>query len=310
MDQFKAISSFVRAVDRGSFAAAALEERVTPVVLGRRVNALEKQLGAKLLHRSTRSMRLTEDGALFLEHCRRVLQELDQAERAISAGKHAAIGHLVVSAPAGFGRMHVARHGPGFIRKHPHVRISFNLSDRVVDLVREGYDLGIRIGGEIDPNYVAIRLAGNRRVVCASPAYFRNHGKPKTLDELLRHNCLSFNLQGGQQGGWLFRHNGKSVNLRVSGKLDCNDGELLHRWALEGLGIAWRSTWEIAGELERRELVTALDEFALPSYDIFAVYPQQRHVPARVRLFIDYLRTMYSRPGYWSAPKRSSRARA
>ena len=300
MDHFKALASFVRVVDRGSFAAAALEERVTPVVLGRRVDALERKLGAKLLHRSTRSLTLTEDGTAFLDHCRQILQELGEAERAISAGKHAAIGHLVVSAPAGFGRMHVAVHGPGFLRKHPQVRVSFNLTDRVVDLVREGYDLGIRIGGEFDPNHVAIKLAANRRVVCASPAYFRRHGKPKTLDDLAQHNCLSFNLQGGQQSGWLFRHGGKSVSLRVAGNLDCNDGDLLHRWALEGLGIAWRSTWEIARELERKELVTALDQYALPSYDIYAVYPQQTHVPARVKFFIDFLKTIYAAPDYWS----------
>ncbi|MEP7207072.1 MAG: LysR family transcriptional regulator [Casimicrobiaceae bacterium] len=300
MDHFKAIASFVRAADKGSFAAAAVEEGVTPVVLGRRVDALEKRLGAKLLHRSTRSMTLTEDGTVFLEHCRRVLQDLDQAERAISAGTRAAVGHLVVSAPAGFGRMHVATHGPQFLRRHPQVRLSFNLTDRVVDLVREGYELGIRIGGQLDPNHVVIKLAANRRVVCASPAYFRQHGKPRSLDDLAKHNCLSFNLQGGQQSGWLFRHNGKSVSLRVAGSLDCNDGELLHRWALEGLGVAWRSTWEIAGELERGELVTALDEFALPAYDIFAVYRQQRHVPVRVRFFVDHLRQVYAEPAYWS----------
>jgi len=305
MDHFKEISSFVHAVERGSFAAAAVEEGVTPVVLGRRVDALERRLGAKLLHRSTRSLSLTEDGAVFLEHCRRILQELDQAERAISAGRHAAIGHLVVSAPAGFGRAHVAVHGPGFLRRHPQVRASFNLTDRVADLAREGYDFGVRIGGEMDPNHVAVKLAANRRVVCATPAYFRRRGRPKTLADLAQHNCLSFNLQGGQQSGWIFRVNGKPVSLRVAGNLDCNDGELLHRWALEGLGIAWRSTWEIAGELERRELVTALDEYAFASYDIFAVYPQQRHVPARVRLFVDYLRTTYARPGYWSSPRAS-----
>ena len=152
---------------------------MTPVVVGRRIDALEKRLGAKLLHRSTRRLTLTEDGALFLDHCRRVLADVETAERAVSAGRHAAIGHLVVSAPAGFGRRHVAPHGSAFIRAHPKVRLSFNLSDRVVDLVREGYDLGIRIGGELDPNYVAVKLAANRRVVCGTPAYFRRHGKPK-----------------------------------------------------------------------------------------------------------------------------------
>lgn len=305
MDRFKEVSSFVRVADKGSFAAAAAEEGVTPVVVGRRMDALEKRLGSRLLHRSTRRLTLTEDGAIFLEHCRRVLAEVELAERAVSAGRHAAIGHLVVSAPAGFGRQHVAPHGSAFIKAHPQVRLSFNLSDRVVDLVREGYDLGIRIGGELDPNYVAIKLASNRRVVCGTPAYFRRHGKPETLDDLARHNCLAFNLQGGQQRGWLFQRDGRQVNVRASGNLDCNDGELLHRWVTEGLGIAWRSTWEIALELERGDLVTVLDEHALPSYDIHAVYPQHRHVPARLRLFVDYLKKTYARPGYWSRAARS-----
>ncbi len=300
MDRYKEISSFAQVVDRGSFAAAALEEGVTPVVLGRRITALEKRLGARLLHRSTRRMALTEDGTVFLEHCRRVLADLDAAERAVSAGKHAAIGHLVVSAPAGFGRAHVAPHGAAFQRRHPQVRLSFNLTDRVVDLVREGYDLGIRIGGELDPTYVPIKLAANRRVVCGTPAYFKRHGKPRTLEDLQRHNCLAFNVQGGQQRGWLFQKGGKPISVRVRGNLDCNDGELLHRWSLESLGIAWRSTWEIARELERRALVTVLDNFALPAYDIFAVYPQQPHVPARVRLFIRYLKTVYATPQYWA----------
>jgi len=300
MDRFREIASFVVVADKGSFAATAAGEGVTPVVIGRRVDALERRLGTRLLHRSTRRLTLTEDGTVFLEHCRRLLADVESAERAVSAGRHTAIGHLVVSAPAGFGRRHVAPHGSAFIKAHPQVRLSFNLSDRVVDLVREGYDLGIRIGGEFDPNDVAIKLAANRRVVCGTPAYFRRHGKPKTLADLARHHCLAFNLQGGQQRGWLFQSGGKPVNVRVSGNLDCNDGELLHRWAIEGLGIAWRSTWEIAPELEHGELVTVLDEYALPSYDICAVYPQHRDVPARLRLFVDYLRKTYSRPGYWS----------
>ncbi|MBA3508280.1 MAG: LysR family transcriptional regulator, partial [Betaproteobacteria bacterium] len=115
-----------------------------------------------------------------------------------------------------------------------------------------------------------------------------------------RHNCLAFNLQGGQQHGWLFQKGGKAISVRVRGGLDCNDGELLHRWSIESLGIAWRSTWEIARELERRALVTVLDDFALPAYDVFAVYPQQPHVPARVRLFIRHLKTVYATPKYWA----------
>ena len=300
MDRFKEIASFVQVVDKGSFAAAALEEGVTPVVLGRRIDALEKRLGARLLLRSTRRLALTDDGTVFLDYCRRVLADLEVAERAVSVGRQTAVGRLVVSTPAAFGRKHVAPYGPAFLKQHPRVKLSFNLTDRVVDLVREGYDLGIRIGGELDPNYVAIKLATNRRVVCGTPEYFRRAGRPRTLEDLHRHNCLAFNLEGGQLRGWFFKKNGKTVNIRVGGSLDCNDGELLLRWATEGLGIAWRSTWEIAGQLERGELITVLDDYSLPAYDIFAVYPQHRHVPAKVRLFIAYLKSIYAAPGYWS----------
>jgi DNA-binding transcriptional LysR family regulator len=300
MDKFKQIEAFVAAVDKGSLARAALEQQITPVMLGRRIDSLEKRLGVKLLHRSTRHLALTEDGTVFLEHCRKLLGELDQAERMISEGRHKATGHLVVSTPAAFGRKHVAPHAPGFLVSNPEVQLSFNLTDRVVDLVREGYDLGIRIGGSIDPNFVAIRLASNRRVVCGTPAYFEKHGVPKRLEDLEHHNCLAFNLQGGQQRGWYFQQDGKPVTVKVNGNLDCNDGELLHHWACEGLGLAWRSTWEIQNELACGALITVLDEFALDNYDIMAVYPQQRHVPAKIRFFVDMLKKVYAQPGYWT----------
>ena len=217
----------------------------------------------------------------------------------MSAQKHSASGHLIVSAPAAFGRLHVAPHAAAFLKANPAVKLSFNLTDRVVDLVRDGYDLGLRIGGVIDPNFVAIKLATNQRVVCGTPAYFRKHGKPQTLDDLKTHNCLAFNLQGGQQRGWYFQDGGKTVTVRVDGNLDCNDGELLHRWVSEGMGLGWRSTWEIQAQLQRGDLVTVLDEFALPAYDILAVYPQQRHLPAKVRFFIEHLKKTYAKPNYW-----------
>ncbi|HWX13050.1 MAG TPA: substrate binding domain-containing protein, partial [Trinickia sp.] len=218
----------------------------------------------------------------------------------LAAGRRSVSGHLIVSAPAAFGRKHVAPLASAFLADKPELRMSFNLTDRVVDLVREGYDLSIRIGGAVDPSFVAVKLASNRRVVCGTPEYFAKHGRPKSLDDLPGHNCLAFNLQGGQNRGWYFRRNGKLVTVRVSGTLDCNDGELLQRWVSEGVGLGWRSTWEIAEQLARGQLETVLDEFALPDYDILAVYPQQRYVPAKVRYFIDYLKAVYAQPGYWS----------
>ena len=300
MDKLKQIEAFIAVVEHGSMAAAALTQDVTPVMIGRRINVLEARLGVKLLHRSTRRIAVTEQGAVFMEQCKKELGELDRAELLVAEGRHKATGHLIVSAPAAFGRKHVAPHAPDFLRANPDVRISFNLTDRVVDLVREGYDVGIRIGGAIDPNFVAIRLASNKRVVCGTPAYFAKHGVPRTLDDLARHNCLAFNLQGGQQRGWYFQQNGKAVTVKVNGNLDCNDGELLHRWMGEGLGLGWRSTWEIQPELESGALMTVLDDYALPDYDILAVYPQQRPVPAKIRFFIEHLKTVYGQAGYWS----------
>jgi len=299
MDKLKQIEAFVAAVDTGSLARAALAAGVTPVMIGRRIDALERRLGVRLMHRSTRRLVLTEQGTVYLEYGRKLLADLDHADNMIQEGRHKASGHLLVTAPAAFGRKHVAPHATSFLKRNPDVQISFNLNDQVVDIVRLGFNMGIRIGGEIDPSFVATKLANNRRVVCGTPAYFKRHGTPRTLEDLTAHNCLAFNIQGGQLGGWHFRIGTKPVTVRVSGNLDCNDGELLHRWTAQGLGLSWRSTWEIEGQLKRRELVTVLDEFALPSYDIMAVYPQQRHVPAKVRFFVEHLKGVYSMRDYW-----------
>lgn len=299
MDRYTAIRSFVLVAEKGSFAAAALAEGVTPVVMGRRLNALERRLGVQLVHRSTRGLALTDLGEQFLESCQQLLQDFDAAEGSVSRGRSAVRGHLVVSGPAAFGRRHIAPHAPEFRSRHPDLRLSFNFTDSVVDLVREGYDVAVRIGEVRDPNYVAVRLFPNRRVVCGTPEYFERNGVPRIPEDLARHNCLAFNLQGGQQRGWIFERDGKPFAVRVDGDLACNDGELLYAWVKQGLGVGWRSTWEIQAELKRGELVTVLDEFALPRYDIQAVYPQQRYLPAKVRFFIDFLREVYHRPGYW-----------
>jgi len=299
VDRFKEIDAFVQVMDHGSLAAAALAEGVTAVMMGRRLDALEQRLGTQLVIRTTRRLTLTDQGASYLDECRQLLARWDEAERAVSSQHQRASGHLIVSAPAAFGRLHVAPHASAFLAANPAVQISFNLTDRVVDLVREGYDLGLRIGGQIDPNFVAIKLATNQRVVCGTPSYFQRRGKPQTLDDLRQHNCLAFNLQGGQQRGWYFQKDGKAVTVKVEGNLDCNDGELLHRWVSEGLGLGWRSTWEIQKQLQSGELVTVLDDFALPAYDILAVYQQQKHLPAKVRFFIEHLKKIYAKPGYW-----------
>jgi DNA-binding transcriptional LysR family regulator len=310
------MEAFVCAVESGSLAQAARTIGITPAMLGRRVDALERRLGVKLLHRTTRHLGVTEEGAVFVEQCKRTLGEIETAEDLMRAGRHTAFGHLRLTAPAGFGRRHVAPHAPAFLAMHPEVQVSLDLTDRVVDLAREGFDLGIRIGGSLEPEMVSLRLARNQRVVCASPAYLAQHGTPRTLDDLGGHQCLVITPGSGRAAVWSFRAGERSgeraserqrdragerhVNVRVQGSLDCNDGELLHRWAREGLGLAWRSTWEIQAELARGELVTVLDDYALPDYDILAVFPRQTHVPAKVRFFVEHLKQLYAAPDYWT----------
>lgn len=299
MARYTELHSFIQIAQKGSFAAAALSEEVTPAMLGRRLDSLERRLGVKLMHRSTRGLHLTELGEQLLERARSLIREFDDVEADISSSAKRVAGNLLLSAPAGFGRLHVAPHALGFHRQFPHLKLSFNLTDSLVDLVGEGYDMSIRIGPVTDPNYVAIKLFSNRRVVCGTPAYFEAYGTPTTLEQLAEHNCLAFTSQGGQQRGWTFQQDGKPVAVRVGGNLACNDGELLFAWMRQGVGIGWRSTWEIRKELLSGELVTVLDDFALPDYDIQAVYPQQRYLPAKVRHFIDYLKAVYQQPGYW-----------
>jgi DNA-binding transcriptional LysR family regulator len=301
MDRLKQIESFVAVSTKGSLTAAALAEGVAPAVIGRRIDALEERLGVKLLVRTTRRITLTHEGSAFLEDAQRLLADLATAEASVSAGGVKASGHLRVTAPAGFGRRHVAPLVPRFIAEHPDVSVSLNLSDRVVDIVNEGFDCAVRVGDLPDSSLVSVRLADNRRLCVAAPAYLRRAGTPRHPSDLVRHECLSLSSDASQTRGWAFTVDGQVTHLRPSGRLDCSDGQVLHDWCLQGLGIAWRSTWEVEREVGEGRLVSVLDEFAAPSNGVYAVFAQRKHLPLRVRLWIDFLKHSYGDAGYWKA---------
>lgn len=295
MDQFKQIEAFANAALRGSLAEAARLTHVTPVVIGRRIDALELRLGVKLLLRNTRKLTLTQEGQAFLEDCQRVLTDLSNAETAVSLGSIRARGHLKVSAPAGFGRRHVAPLVADYLTTHPEVRVSLDLTDRVVDMMNEGVDCAVRIGEMTDSDLISTRLAEMRRVIVAAPSYLAEHGVPSAPTELAHHNCLVL----GQQRGWSLRvGNGVQV-VKVAGTLECNDGAVLHEWAVAGKGLAWRSLWEVGDDIASGRLKTVLDEYSAPPVGIYAVFPDRRHLPLRVRLFIDDLKRCYGRRDYW-----------
>jgi DNA-binding transcriptional LysR family regulator len=305
MSQLKQLESFVSVAGRGSLTAAARSEGVAPAVMGRRLDALEARLGVKLLVRTTRRITLTHEGSAFLEDCQRLLTDLANAEASVSAGGLKARGHLRITAPAGFGRRHVAPLVPRFRELHPEVTISLNLSDRVVDLAGEGFDCAVRVGDMPDSSLVSVRLADNRRLCVATPTYLRQHGTPAHPSELSKFDCLTLSSEASQTRGWAFKvpqgDTRELIHLKPGGPLSCSDGQVLHDWCLAGYGIAWRSTWEVEAEIASGALVAVLEDFAAPANGIYAVFAQAKHLPLRVRLWIDYLKHHYSQPGFWKA---------
>jgi DNA-binding transcriptional LysR family regulator len=300
MDKLKAFETFVSVATRGSLSAAARAEDVAPAVIGRRLDALEEHLGVKLLVRTTRRLALTHEGAAFLDDCQRIIAEVAGAEASVSAGGVQASGHLRLTAPAGFGRRHVAPLVPTFHASHPRLRVSLNLSDRVVDLAGEGFDCAVRVGDLPDSSLISIRLADNRRLAVAAPEYLRRRGTPRHPRELAQHDCLVLSSDASQTRGWAFSEHGQVTHLRPSGPLDCTDGQVLHDWCLAGHGIAWRSTWEVEGEIAAGLLVPVLERFAAPPNGIYAILPHAtRHTPLRVRLWVDFLKDRYADSVFW-----------
>ncbi len=320
MDKLKALETFASVAMRGSLSAAARAEGVAPAVVSRRLDALEEHLGVKLLVRTTRRIALTHEGTAFLDDCQRILAEVAGAEASVSAGGVRASGHLRITAPAGFGRRHVAPLVPEFHALHPRLRISLNLSDRVVDLAAEGYDCAVRVGDLPDSSLVSIRLADNRRLCVAAPSYLDRRGRPRHPRELAQHDCLTLSSDASQTRGWAFRvprnapgqehertpagagaaSERELIHLRPSGPLDCTDGQVLHDWCLAGHGIAWRSTWEVEREIAAGRLVELLPDFAAPPNGIYAIVSHAtRHLPLRVRLWVDHLRERFGSPDFW-----------
>ena len=323
MDKLKAFESFVSVATKGSLTAAAKAEGVAPAIMGRRLDALEEHLGVKLLVRTTRRITLTHEGSAFLEVCQRLLADVANAEASVSEGGVKASGHLRITAPAGFGRRHVAPLVPRFRELHPDVTISLNLSDRVVDLAGEGFDCAVRVGDMPDSSLVSVRLADNRRLCVATPRYLQQHGTPRHPAELARFDCLTLSSDASQTRGWAFRlprnaqgrpqegvlpdagvpkedaGAGEVVHFKPGGPLDCSDGQVLHDWCLAGYGIAWRSTWEVEAEIAAGLLVPVLEEFSAPPNGIYVVFPQRKHLPLRLRLWMDYLKHHYGQASFW-----------
>ncbi len=293
MARLKQIESFVAVAMRGGLSAAAQAEGVAPAVITRRIDALEERLGIKLLVRTTRKVSLTSEGSAYLENCQRILRDLEDAETSVSQGSVRANGHLKLAAPAGFGRAHVAPLLRTFLAEHPEISADLDLSDRTVDLVNEGFDCAVRLGALHVSSLVAVRLGEMRRVVVGSPAYLERCGSPENLNDLAAHECLALTTQTC----WDFVVKGQPVQFKPSSRFFLNDGAVLRECALAGMGLARRSMWEVGGDLRQGRLMSVLENHAAPPVGIHAVFPQRRHLPLRVRLWINYLKEQFSTPG-------------
>lgn len=293
MDKFRAMQTFVRIAEHGSLtaAAAALGTSLPSVV--RALAAYEAALGVRLFHRTTRRISLTEEGRQHLERSRQILAALDDAEGALRAESTAPAGHLNLTAPVLFGQMYVAPVVTRFVQRHPEMRCTLLLLDRVVNLLEEGLDLGIRIGRLQDSSLVAQTIGEVRRVVVATPAFLRRHGTPKHPRDLQQANCIR--ILSPRTGWGDFQENGRIFQVPVGGNLEFN-----HVWpavqaCAEGAGLGMFFSYQVEPLLARKALRVVLEDFELPARPISIVYPHARLLPARTRAFIDFARQEITR---------------
>lgn len=288
MDQIDLLRLFVAIADHGSLSAAARERAMSPSTVTLGLQRLEARVGADLVRRTTRRLSLTPEGERFLADCRRILADLDDALDGV-ADRGPLQGEIRVTAVNDFGRNRLIPLIDDFMRRHAAVRVSLMLSDAVVDLAEDGYDVGIRTGPLADSRLIARLLVRGRRMVCASPAYWERYGKPDHPRDLAGHNCLVLARPGAPQRHWSFQENGHGFSVRVDGDRVANDGGVLRGWAVGGLGVALKSSFDAGEDLASGRLETALDAFSGEEVNLYAVRPADRQPSRRVLAFVEHL---------------------
>jgi DNA-binding transcriptional LysR family regulator len=288
---------FVSAVACGSLSAAGRELGFSPAVGSKRLSRLEADLGVRLLQRSSRRLALTEEGAIYYERCQAILAEVADAEAAVGSGRHDAQGVLRVSSPVALGRRWIGPALAELAALAPRLTVQLTLSDQIVDLIEGGLDCVVRIGDTPDSRLIARHLTENRRIICAAPAYLAQRGAPQTPEELAVHDCIVMNRSGVPHADWRLeqRDTGAQTTVRVTGRFVTDNGELAHDWALAGLGLVRRSFLDVADELASGRLVEVLPQWAGARAPVQVLYASRRHLPARVRLFIDHLAAVFAR---------------
>ncbi|TAK85157.1 MAG: LysR family transcriptional regulator [Betaproteobacteria bacterium] len=302
MDRLAAMQVFAQVVESGSFAKAAERLGLSTSATSRQVAELESHLHTRLLNRTTRRVSLTESGRAYYERAVQLLADLEEAEQEAARAAVVPRGTIKLTTSVNFGVRQVAPAIAAFLARHAEVRFDVSLSDRVVDLVEEGLDLAVRIGGTGSENLVARKLGETRLVPCASAEYLKAHGVPRSPEDLARHNCFTYEYLT-PRNVWRFRDAaGNERAVRVSGNLHSNNGDLLAEAAAQGAGIAFEPAFIVGPEVRAGRLVRLLPEFVAPPMPIYAVYPSRKHLSAKVRVFVDFLAERYAHAPDWSAP--------
>jgi DNA-binding transcriptional LysR family regulator len=307
MDQLAAIEAFVRVAESGSFSKAAERLKSSKSAVSRQVSALEAELGARLLHRTTRALTLTEAGRSYFDQASRILAELAEANASVGELQAAPRGRLRVSAPMSFGILHLAPAIPEFLERYPDVELDLIMNDRFVELVDEGFDMAIRIGKLGDSSLVARKLAPDRRTVCAAPAYLEKRGIPASPDDLKAHECLCYSNVGMAQEWRFVRPDGRPWPVEVRGRLHANNGDALRAAALRGFGLAVLPRFLVGRDFHSGALVSLLDEFLPRDAAVHAVYPHARHLSPKVRAFVDFLAERFGPVPDWDRAETADR---
>lgn len=281
---WEGVSEFVAVAEMESFTGAAKRLGISTAQVSRQISALETRLSTKLFYRTTRKVSVTEAGQIYYQHCRQVLDGLEEAERTITNLQLAPRGKLRLTAPVTYGEKTIAPLVNDFVLRYPELEVQMRLTNQKLDLVAEGYDLAVRLGKLEDSSMMARRLASRTQYVCASPDYLSTYGVPHTLSELDQHNCLQGNLDY-----WRFQEQGKARNIRVKGNIRCDSGWALLDAALKGIGIVQLPDYYVQPALASGELISLLEHYQEPDDGIWALYPHNRHLSPKVRMLLDFL---------------------
>ena len=301
MDRAGEMAVFVRVVDEGGFSAAARSLHLSPSAVSKLVTRLEDRLGARLLNRTTRRLSLTEEGDAFYQRATQILTEIDEAELAVARLHAIPGGQLRVTAAVAFAIYQIVPVLPAFLKRYPELHVELDVNDRIVDLVQEGFDVGVRTGARQDSSLVSRLLAHDQRTICAAPSYLERHGMPKTPADLMQHNCITWTGNPGGLNDWPFKGAGGPYTIRIRGNVEVNNGEALHEMVLAGVGIAHMAEFRIGEDVKAGRLMHLLaDHHRAVDLPIHVVYPHRRHLSARVRAFVDFLVETFSPTPPWS----------